>query len=425
MTTTKIGLRRSGRRFRLPSWSILVGGIAIGLLITVALMRWFVSPDTELMVKMVRQLVTYSAGSLALGFLVYRLGWSRSPSLMLTLVLTFIGAAGLTLFLVWIMANNMIAQQEDLKMAGVYLLFAAIIATCFGIAVTTRVTDAMSQLATTAQEVAEGNLAARVSVSGRDEVARLAEAFNQMAVQLEKAARERAEVERLRRDLIAWTSHDLRTPLTSIRAMIEALNDGLVDDPTSVRRYYQTLRADVIGLNQLIDDLFELAQLDAGGLTLELAPHSLSDLVSDSLESFRALADQRGVVIEGQVANDVDPVVLNPSRIGRVLANLLVNALNFTPAGGTVRVDVSRTTEGARVEVRDSGPGFSPTDLPRVFERFYRGQQARSRASGSAGLGLAIARGIVAAHGGRIWADNQPEGGAVIGFTLPGSGGGS
>ncbi|MCZ7665803.1 MAG: cell wall metabolism sensor histidine kinase WalK [Chloroflexi bacterium] len=211
----------------------------------------------------------------------------------------------------------------------------------------------------------------------------------------------------------------MRTPLTSIRALIEALHDGVVTDPETKQRYYHTIRADIIALNSLIDDLFELAQLDAGGLALELSPHALTDLISDSLESFEAVAAQRGVTLTGTIGENLDPVLLNVPKIGRVLANLISNALRYTPTGGQVQVRAFRNAEGAVVLVQDSGPGFAPADLPRVFEQFYRGEQARSRATGGAGLGLAIAWGIVEAHNGRIWAENGPEGGAVVGFVLP------
>jgi signal transduction histidine kinase len=358
--------------------------------------------------------------SLAIGYLLYRRGLARSPSLSLTLVLTYAWAAFVILFNVWIMSQQMFFNSEhDLILSGVLLLFSAIIATTFGIFVAASVTDELNQLATTAEEIATGNLEARVTVDGRDEVAQVGRAFNYMAQQLQQSEKERAEVEKMRRDLVAWTSHDLRTPLTSIRAMIEALYDGVVTDAEMTQRYYRTIRADVIALNGLIDDLFELAQLDAGGLSLEKSPHSLGDLISDTLESFQALAEQRGISLSGDVATNVDPVWLNAPKIGRVLNNLIGNALRYTPAGGQVRVTAVRLPSGIRVTVQDTGPGFNPDDLPRVFEQFYRGEQARSRKMGGAGLGLAIARGIVEGHDGRIWAENGAAGGALVGFVLP------
>jgi signal transduction histidine kinase len=289
----------------------------------------------------------------------------------------------------------------------------------FAITVMSRVTRGLRELAVSARQVADGDYSVRVNVPGRDEVSTLAGSFNVMAEQLLAAEQQREELEKLRRDLIAWTSHDLRTPLTSIRAMIEALHDGIVTDPLTVTRYYATIRNDIIGLNTLIDDLFELAQLDTGGLRMDPAVHHLGDVISDALERFQALAAERGIALTGRVGPTVDPVTMDAARIERVVNNLLSNALSYTPAGGAVTIDAHRDGSQVVVTVQDSGPGFAAADLPRVFEKFYRGEQARSRSNGNAGLGLAIARGIVEAHGGRIWAANAVPGGAIVSFQLP------
>lgn len=407
-------------RFSQTPWRLFVVGILAALIVVVLLMRFLMQAPLQDITTLVTWLSISSMLSLAVGYLLYRRGLARSPSLSLTLLLAYAWATFLILFNVWIMSRQMFFNSDhDLILSGVLLLFAGIIATTFGIFVAASVTDGLNQLSVTSQEIANGNLDARVQINGRDEVAQVGQAFNHMAAQLQQAAQERAEVEQMRRDLIAWTSHDLRTPLTSIRVMIEALHDGVVTDPDSINRYYRTMRSDIISLNDLIDDLFELAQLDAGGLTLEMADHSLGDLISDTLESFQALSAQRHITLQGDVAFNVDPVALNASKISRVLTNLVGNALRYTPANGTVQVTAVRVPEGVKVTVQDSGPGFDPADLSRVFEQFYRGEQARGRKTGGAGLGLAISRGIVEAHNGRIWAENSKEGGAVVSFVLP------
>ncbi len=406
-------------RFNGSSWQILLMGAGVALLVAVLMMRALMQAPLADVTDLVSTLMVTSLMSLALGYFLFRFAWKRSPSFYLTLVLTYAWAGILTLFNVWIMSLRMFASPHDLLLSGILLAFAAIVATSFGAFVAANLNRGLSELADSAQQIAAGRLEARVTIKGRDEVARAGTAFNEMAGQLQEAEAQRVELEKLRRDLIAWTSHDLRTPLTSIRALIEALHDGVVTDPETKQRYYHTIRADIIALNSLIDDLFELAQLDAGGLALELSPHALTDLISDSLESFEAVAAQRGVTLTGTIGENLDPVLLNVPKIGRVLANLISNALRYTPTGGQVQVRAFRNAEGAVVLVQDSGPGFAPADLPRVFEQFYRGEQARSRATGGAGLGLAIAWGIVEAHNGRIWAENGPEGGAVVGFVLP------
>jgi signal transduction histidine kinase len=240
-----------------------------------------------------------------------------------------------------------------------------------------------------------------------------------MATQLAGAAQQQRELDVLRRDLITWVGHDLRTPLASVRAIIEALADDVVDDPAERQRYLRTAQRNIQALSTLIDDLFELAQLDTGGLTLEKCPASIADLISDTLESFSAMAHEQGVSLQGSAAAGVDPLLMDSSKIGRVLANLLGNALQHTPATGTVQVRAWAEPGEVRVSVRDTGPGIRAEDLPHVFERFYRGEKSRSRSSGGSGLGLAIAEGLVLAHGGRIWAVSTQGAGATFTFSLP------
>jgi signal transduction histidine kinase len=313
----------------------------------------------------------------------------------------------------------MFASQHDLLLATVLLLFAGGIAMSLGYFFSAALTGEILILNQAAKEIAQGNLNVRVPVTGRNEMAELAHSFNEMAEQLEAAARKQRELDTLRRDLVAWVGHDLRTPLTSIRVLLEALADGVVDDPTTVQRYLQTAQRQIRSLSVLIDDLFEMAELDAGGLGLEQHPNSISDLVSDTLESFSALAAQQGVTLVGSVEPGIDPVSMDAGKIGRVLANLVSNALKHTPAGGTVQMLALGVAEGVQVEVRDTGEGINPRDLPRIFDQFYRGEKSRSRDTGGSGLGLAIAKGIVEAHGGRVGVESSPSEGTRFFFTLP------
>jgi signal transduction histidine kinase len=239
-----------------------------------------------------------------------------------------------------------------------------------------------------------------------------------MAGRLQDADRQQRELDALRRDLVAWASHDLQTPLAAIRVQIEALADGMVDDPATSQRYLQTTRRQVEDLSALINDLFQVAQFDAGGLLIQPAPCSLSDLVSDTLESFGALARERGVSISGSVAAGVDPALLDSPRIGRVLNNLIGNALRHTPKGGSVKCTAERDGKHVWIEVADTGEGIAPEDLPHIFERFYRGDKSRSRSTGGAGLGLAIVQGIIRAHGGEISVESKPGAGATFRISL-------
>jgi signal transduction histidine kinase len=348
------------------------------------------------------------------------MGWINfSPTLRWTLLSGYALASILTFFNVWFSAQMMFASKHDLLLAIVLLVFAGGMAMVLGYFLSSTVTERIHQLKNAAEQLAEGKLKTRVAVSGRDEVASLAVTFNQMAEQLQATEDKQRELESLRRDLIAWVSHDLQTPLTSMRAILEALSDGVVEDPETVQRYLHTAQRDVRSLSSLIDDLFQMAQLDAGGFPLNRADASLSDLVSDTLESFTQLAKGQEITLEGNVDSDVDPVRMDTQAIGRVLNNLIGNALRHTPAQGRVSVWVRRINSHVEVTVSDTGEGIRAEDLPHVFERFYRGEKSRNRITGGAGLGLAIAHGIVQAHGGEIKVESEIHKGTQFTFYLP------
>lgn len=261
-------------------------------------------------------------------------------------------------------------------------------------------------------------------VRGRDEIAGLSHAFNTMAVQLEDAARKKAEGEKMRRDLVAWVGHDLRTPLASVRAIVEALADDVVDDAETRQRYLSTAKYNLGELSSLIDDLFEMAQMDAGGLNLHLQSTSVSDLISDTVESLSANAAQKKIRITGNVAPSIDPIVCDAQQIGRVLTNIIGNAIRYSPENALIHVGASRTMHGLTVSVEDTGDGIRPEDLPHIFEQFYRGEKSRNRATGGTGLGLAISRSIVEAHGGTIAVESKVGTGSRFTFTIPQAGSG-
>jgi signal transduction histidine kinase len=233
----------------------------------------------------------------------------------------------------------------------------------------------------------------------------LATSFNEMAANLERLFD-------ARRELVAWASHDLRTPIANMQAMLEALEDGL-GTPES---YLPALRDQVRALALLVDDLFELAAIDSGALTLELRDAELEGLVRSCLRGVEAEARQRHVSLEARVEGPATARCA-PEQVKRVVLNLLTNALRHTPSDGAIAVVVGPEDGAVRVSVEDDGEGLPDGSQQRMFDRFWRGDPARS-ATG-AGLGLAIARGLVEAHGGRIWAESRPGGGARISFTLP------
>jgi signal transduction histidine kinase len=398
----------------------LVAGIVLIVAISLGIFTLMMSPPSDDLALMALFLGITAFVSALAGYAAYRFGWiNLSPTLRWTLLGGYALASVLTFFNVWFSAQLMFTSPHDLLLAIVLLIFASGIAMILGYFLSSTVTERILSLQRAAEKIAQGDLQTRVPVNGRDELSGLAVTFNQMAEQLQTADQKQRELENLRRDLVAWASHDLQTPLASIRAILEALSDGVVDEPDMVKRYLQTAQKDVMSLSALMDDLFQMSQLDAGGFPLSRAQSSLSDLVSDTLESFSELAYRESIKLEGQVEPDVDPVFMDTQAIGRVLNNLIGNALRHTTAGGEIRVHASRTAQGVSVSVRDTGEGIPAQDIPHIFERFYRGEKSRNRGTGGAGLGLAIAQGIVHAHGGDIRVESQAGKGTQFTFYIP------
>lgn len=361
--------------------------------------------------------------SLAAVRLVMRLGWRlRWGGLRLKIALAIAVGVLVALANVSGTALLMFLSPHDLALLGLLLGFALALSLTFGVVLAGALTGSLRLLTDGARRMAGGELSVRVAVPEGDEVGDLALAFNRMAEQIEAAFARQAELEAARKELVAAVSHDLRTPLASIQVMAEALQDGVVSDPETVQRYLRTMQGDIRYLNGLIADLVELSQLDAGALRLERQPVSLAELVTETVDSLQPQAAQKAIHLVGEADAALAPVVIDPLRVQRVLVNLLQNALRHTPPGG--RVGVQAREAGALVEVRvtDSGEGIDAGALPRIFDRFYRADPSRAREHGGAGLGLAIARGLVEAHGGHIWAESTPGQGATFRFTLPTAG---
>ena len=229
--------------------------------------------------------------------------------------------------------------------------------------------------------------------------------------------RERA-MEASRRELVAWVSHDLRTPISGIRAMSEALEDGVVTDPITVDRYHATIRQEAERLTRLVDDLFELSRIQAGALDLDLQQVGLADLVSDAIAATGVAANARGIVLEGALHEPAPEVAASVPDLARVIRNLLDNAIRHTPPGGQVRVEASTVGRHAVLSVSDSCGGIPIDEIDRVFELAFRGDAARTPGQGGGGFGLAIARGLVEAHQGDIAVANE-QGGCRFTVRLP------
>jgi signal transduction histidine kinase len=279
-----------------------------------------------------------------------------------------------------------------------------------------RILTPVEALTEAVRRMEAGDLSQRVEVTSRDEIGELAWAFNSMADGL-------ARLEELRRNMVTDVAHELRTPLSNIRGYLEALQDGVVEPE---RHIVDSLHAEAMLLNRLVDDLQELSLAEAGQVKLERQPIALVDIVDRAVEAVRPRAEAEGITLQIDLPDDF-LVDVDPQRIGQVLRNLLDNGLTHTPPGGEVDVAARaacpepsrRSDQWVEVSVRDTGAGIAAEDLPYVFERFYRADKSRSRATGGAGLGLAIAKQLVEAHGGRIWVESTEGEGSTFTFALP------
>ncbi len=382
---------------------------------------WLGSPLDELY-ELLRLFVIGESVGLLFGFaaywLVLRAGIGGISS---KVALGYALCVGVTALVIMLVSMPMFISKHDANFLLVLLAFSGIISLGFGYLMSRTITRGLSELTLGAEKIAGGDLSARVNVKSGDEVERLGAAFNDMAEKLEHAALKQKELEQARRDVVAAVSHDLRTPLASLRVMIEAINDGVVTDEPTTQRYLKSAQLQAENLSLLVDDLFELSQLDAGVMQWSVEPSSLRDLISDTLETMHVQAAEKNIKLSGWVDPRVDPVLMNSHKMQRVLYNLIQNAIRHTPADGTIFVEArERENRGeVQVDVIDTGEGIPESDVPRIFEQFYRGEKSRSRETGGAGLGLAIAQRIVQAHHGKIWVESKRGAGSRFSFTVP------
>jgi signal transduction histidine kinase len=256
-----------------------------------------------------------------------------------------------------------------------------------------------------------------IRTSACDEMAELAASANAMIARLRSEEVARAHSEAARRDLVAAVSHDLRTPITSLRLLAEAVGDEVVGGDLR-RAYLERMRTHIDILSRLIDDLFELSRLEAGDISWSLERVSLDELVGETVEAMRVEAEAKGVSVDFELDESLRPAHGNPEKLQRVLFNLIQNAIRHTPADGSVVVRAESGTDRIEIEVSDDGDGIAFEERERVFTAFYRGGSDAARSGGAAGLGLAVSRAIVEAHGGEIWL-RESSVGTRIRFSVP------
>jgi len=291
------------------------------------------------------------------------------------------------------------------------LLAAGVVAILVSLLLSRSVLAPVRVLTTASQRIADGRYGERVQPVGSDELGQLARSFNQMAEKLE-------QVEAMRRQLIGDVSHELRTPLTAIKGSMEGLMDGVLPATSET---YQQIHQEADRLARLVDDLQELSRVEAGAYPLDIRSVAVSMLIQTTVKRFAAQTQSKEIELRSDLPAGLPSVLADQDRLAQVLTNLVGNAVQYTPKGGQVTIQVNRHGDEIHISVIDTGIGIPAEHIPHLFTRFYRVDKSRSRqAGGGSGIGLTIARHLVEAHGGRIWAESAGEGqGSTFTFALP------
>jgi len=319
---------------------------------------------------------------------------------------------------------HMLESSYIIRNSIISLLIAFLLIGIVGLAIFFLLTKRLRTMLTVVRAFEQGDYGRRVAETPADEIGQLAKAFNEMAAKVESTLAEMRRSDRLRRDLVANVSHDLRSPLASVQGYLETL---LIKDAglpaAERRRFVEIIHNNVLRLGTLVSELFELSRLEAQQIHPVLEPFALSELVQDVVVKLQPQALERRVALTSALPRDLPFVRADIGMIERVLTNLIENALRHTPARGAVEVALTREDGQVRVRVRDTGTGIPPEDLPYVFDRFYRVDKSRTReadgASGGAGIGLAIAKHILDMHGSSIRVERTAPQGSVFTFALP------
>jgi signal transduction histidine kinase len=406
-----------------PLWrrvALGAGTLAVLELLVIAIVVATLHPPAKDLTLLAVFLLASGGLTIGLGVVAQRYGlpvWVRT--LRGKMMMIALGTAVLALANLAFVASLMFLSAHDLALLSALLGFSLGLAIFVAHTFSQTASRSLLEVVVAAKRLSDGDLEARARVVSRDEVGELATAFNGMAERLQASFARQRELEQTRREVVTAVSHDLRSPLASIRAMIESINDQVVSDPETIGRYLKTTQVEIEYMTRLVNDLFELSQMDAGVLQLHTEEASLREVIAKTVEAMAPQAEAGRLKLREVIEGDLSPVPIDEPRILRVLTNLVQNAIRHTPPDGTVSIRAFDAGDAIQVEVTDTGEGITAAELPRLFQRSYRQEPSRTRKSGGAGLGLSIARGFVEAHGGRIWAESVRGAGSTFAFTIP------
>jgi signal transduction histidine kinase len=413
----------STTRLRVLLAAALVLAFAVSVALIVAQIT--MAPPRSEMVSLAAYLAASGTVCGVVGWLLLNSAWAaRNLTLRSKAFVGSIVGGVMGLLNVLLIARLMfISTSHDLYVLAAAIGFSVVVMAAFSLTVASSVAQRVGLISDAVRALADGRKPPELTTQETDEVARLADDVARLSAKLEASEQERARLDQQRVDLTAAISHDLRTPLASVRAMAEALADGVVEEDQERRRYYALMQREVERLDRMIGDLFDLAQIDSGALRLEKRLLPLQEIVAEVIEGMRPQAERAGIdLCLAQAVEELPDVPLDGARFERAVSNLVRNAIQHTPSGGEITAAVRR--EGARVavSVTDNGEGFDASQAERLWDRFYRADKSRGRKGSvgdGAGLGLSIVRGFVEAHGGEVACESAPGKGATFTLRLP------
>ncbi|MFD0696033.1 sensor histidine kinase [Paenibacillus sp. GCM10027628] len=329
-------------------------------------------------------------------------------------------STGIILLSLFICYRYMLLKWKDVELLSMVTLAAAGVSMLLHFFMTRPLEKAIRAIAQETTHIAAGHFQGQVPKIGPAEFQMLATQFNTMTSKLNESFQRLKSAEASRKELVANVSHDLRTPMASIQAFVEALQDDVIQDRDTFNRYLQTIRLETGRLDGLIQELFKLSQLDAGGTEFTPELYHVDHLLLDGLQSLAFHLEEKQLQVDVDLPDRLPPVAVMPEEMKRVLSNILHNAIRYSPTGGTIVIKAEQISNlFVRLQIEDQGEGIEEQDINRIFDRFYRADPSRNRVSGGAGLGLAIAKSIIELHGGEIGVESKRSQGSRFCFTMP------
>ncbi|KWW18029.1 MULTISPECIES: ATP-binding protein [Peribacillus] len=335
------------------------------------------------------------------------------------LLLANIASIGVIVIFLIFSYVEMVLPPTIFNLLVIITLIATVISILVHLYLTKPILKSIQDISAGVEKIREGDFNCRINGSNIIELNTMASNFNDMNEQLLKSFENLSKSEASRKQLVANISHDLRTPIASIKAFSEALEDGVVEDKETFKQYLRTLGLETQRLSELIDELFQLSQLDADGITLEKQPYHIDQLILETLQNQLFQIEEKKLNIEVDLPEQSEPVLISPSKMKQAVINLLENAIRYSPMNGTMKITGRRYKNGyIKISITDEGEGIPEEDMPYVFERLYRVEKSRNRETGGSGLGLAIAKSIIELHDGEIGVERNDKAGCTFWFTL-------